>query len=111
MSHCSPRTTAPPPCLPLGIKDWLERNCWDWIDGFGLAGCKLLVRPPLTLLQLAVFVSPPEQLSLPRTVYMGFRKVTLRKAKERTWDSGSLKTKNLREIKENMGQCKCKERL
>jgi hypothetical protein len=34
----------------------------------------------------------------------------LKKAKERTWDSASLRAKTLREIKENMGQSESKER-
>jgi hypothetical protein len=33
-----------------------------------------------------------------------------KKAKERRWDSVSLRTETLREIKENMGQCESKER-
>jgi hypothetical protein len=33
-----------------------------------------------------------------------------KKAKERTWDSASLRTKTLKEIKENMGQSESKER-
>jgi hypothetical protein len=33
-----------------------------------------------------------------------------KKAKESTWDSASLRAKILREIKENMGQSKSKER-
>jgi hypothetical protein len=37
-------------------------------------------------------VSPPEQLSAPRTLYMGFRKAKLK----RTWDSASLRTETLR---------------
>jgi hypothetical protein len=37
-------------------------------------------------------VSPPEQVSAPRTLYIGFRKAKLKKAKE------------------NMGQCKSKDR-
>jgi hypothetical protein len=32
-----------------------------------------------------------------------------KKAKERTWDSASLRAKTLREIKENMGQSESKE--
>jgi hypothetical protein len=39
-------------------------------------------------------VSPPEQLSAPRTLYMGFRKAKLK----RTWDSASLRTETLRAI-------------
>jgi hypothetical protein len=26
MSHLSQRTVAPPPCLPLDIKDWLKKD-------------------------------------------------------------------------------------
>jgi hypothetical protein len=37
-------------------------------------------------------VSPPEQLSAPTTLYIGFRKATLKK----TWDSASLRTETLR---------------
>jgi hypothetical protein len=36
--------------------------------------------------------SPPEQLSALRTLYIGFRKATLKK----TWDSASLRTESLR---------------
>jgi hypothetical protein len=38
----------------------------------------LLVRPPLTLLMAAV--SPPEQVSALRTLYIGFRKAKLKKS-------------------------------
>jgi hypothetical protein len=50
MSHPSPRTVAPPSCLPLDIKDWLEedRSCFD--RDFLFACCSLLVRLPLRLL-------------------------------------------------------------
>jgi hypothetical protein len=37
-------------------------------------------------------VSPPEQLSAPRTLYMAFRKAKLKK----TWDSASLRTETLK---------------
>jgi hypothetical protein len=38
-------------------------------------------------------VSPPEQLSAPRTIYIGFRKAKLKKS---TWDRTSLRTETLR---------------
>jgi hypothetical protein len=45
-------------------------------------------------------VSPPEQLSALRTLYIGFRKAKLKKSKretqKRTWDSASLRSKTLR---------------
>jgi hypothetical protein len=33
MSHPSPRTVAPPPCLPLDIKDLLKENKRFWMEG------------------------------------------------------------------------------
>jgi hypothetical protein len=48
MSSPSLRTVAPPPCLPMYVKDSLKkeggigRGLIDW-----LAGCRLLVRLPL----------------------------------------------------------------
>jgi hypothetical protein len=68
MSHPSLRTVAPPPCLPLDIKDSLKEDVrllmgdFDWL--------------PLTL----AVGSAPEQLSSPRTLYSGFRKAKLRKS-------------------------------
>jgi hypothetical protein len=35
MSHPSPRTVAPPPCLPLYIKDSLKK---DWIERWEMDG-------------------------------------------------------------------------
>jgi hypothetical protein len=42
-------------------------------------------------------VSPPEQLSAPRTLYLGFRKAKLKK----TWDSASLRKETLKNRKED----------
>jgi hypothetical protein len=72
MSRPSPRAVAKPPCLPLDIKDLLKENMGFLMGDFNwltLAG-----------------VSPPQQLSALRTLYIGFRKA-----------------------KENIGQCKCKD--
>jgi hypothetical protein len=46
----------------------------------------------LLLTLLLVVVSPPEQLSALRILYIGFRKAKLK----RTWDSASLRTETLR---------------
>jgi hypothetical protein len=68
VSHPSLRTVAAPPCLPLDIKDLLKEDMrflmgdFDWL--------------PLPL----VVVSPPEQLSALRTLYIGFRKAKLKKS-------------------------------
>jgi hypothetical protein len=61
------------------------------------------------LLLMLAAVSPPEQLSALRTLYIGFTKTMLKKKVRRTWDSASLRAKTLREIKENMGQWESKE--
>jgi hypothetical protein len=60
MSNPSPRTVAPPPCLSVDIKDLLKEGMRLFDGGFG--------RLPLAA------GYPPEQLSVPRTLYIGFRK-------------------------------------
>jgi hypothetical protein len=66
MSRPSPRTAAPPPCLPLDIKDSLKEDK-RFFDG-DFDGLPL---PP---------VSPPEPLSALRTLYTGFTKAKLEKS-------------------------------
>jgi hypothetical protein len=64
------KTVAPPPRLPLDVKDWLKEDGsllqedFDW----------------LLLTLLIAGVSPPEHLSAPRTLYTGFRKAKLKKS-------------------------------
>jgi hypothetical protein len=60
-------------------------------------------------------VSPPEQLSAPRTSYIGVTKAKLKKNKKNTGQCKSegkdFKRHNAKEkLRENMGQCKSKER-
>jgi hypothetical protein len=50
------------------------------------------------LMLLLAVVSPPAQLSAPRTLYIGFRKATLNK----TWDRASLKKETLKNRKERL---------
>jgi hypothetical protein len=67
----SPRTVAPPPCFTTGYKRLTEggreaflMGAFDW----------------LALMLTLSGVSPPEQLSALRTLYIGFRKATLKKS-------------------------------
>jgi hypothetical protein len=63
-----------------GYKRLSEGGCKGFLDrGF-------LMRDFDWLIMMLAGVSPPEQLSALRTLYMGFRKAKLK----RTWDSASL---------------------
>jgi hypothetical protein len=87
MSRPSPRSVAPPPCLPLDIKDSLKKDrefrLRDWLKiGGGLidwltAGC---YEVPTVTAAAGHCVSPPEQLSALRILYIGFKKAILKKS-------------------------------
>jgi hypothetical protein len=72
VSRPSLRSVAPPPCLPLDIKDSLNED-WGFFDG----GFDWL---PLPLPLLLAVMAPPEQFSAPRTLYIGFRKAEFKKS-------------------------------
>jgi hypothetical protein len=67
------RTVAPPPCLPLYIKNWLKE---DRI----LIGCLHTACEAAAATAAGCRVSPPEQLFAPRTLYTGVKKAKLKKS-------------------------------
>jgi hypothetical protein len=62
------RTVAPPPCLPLDIKDSMKEDERFFMGDFDW------------LMMLLAVVSPPEQSSAPKILYIGFRKAKLKKS-------------------------------
>jgi hypothetical protein len=81
MSHPYLRTVAPPPCLPLDIKDSLKEDM-GFLMGDGLTG-GLLVRMTLLVgcwVMLKIKENMGQWKSALRTLYIGFRKAKLKKS-------------------------------
>jgi hypothetical protein len=82
MSRPSPRDVAPPPCLPLDIKDLLQKDP-RFFDGGLLVGWLWAACEAAAATDTAAVgccASPPEQLSAPRTLSIGFKKAMLKKS-------------------------------